>query len=324
MRILIVKLSSLGDLFHALPAVHNLRTGLGADIDWVVTDTYLELARCFADVDRAIPFYRNAFFPRLRPFLRELRRCDYDLVLDLQGLLKSAMVARLAKGERVIGPSFRREGTRVLYSEVAGHVDKSRHAVDEIYDVVDYLGVARVAPRFPVDFPETALDLPRPRVAISPASRWDTKNWPTERFADVGRHLQQTHGASVLLLGADEDVAACAAIEKGLSGSVLNLAGATTLAEAGGHLQGSDILICNDSGLSHMAVAVGTPTVAVFGPTNPERTGPYGSGHRVAIADVPCRPCYGRKCRRNDASCVERVTTDNVISLAEELLHASG
>ena len=139
-RVLVVKLSALGDLFHSLPAVHNLKVGLGAEIDWVTQKEYVDLVRCFTDVDRVIPFYRKAFFTNLKLFLEELRTRDYDYVIDLQGLLKSAIVARLARGKERIGPSFHREGSHLFYSAVAGEPARNRHAVEENLDIVRHLG----------------------------------------------------------------------------------------------------------------------------------------------------------------------------------------
>ena len=131
MKTLIVKLSSLGDLFHALPTAHNLKAELGGQLDWVVQREYVSLVQCFSVVDRAIPFDRHRFLGSLSDFLRELRCERYDYIIDLQGLLKSAMVARLARGKRRVGPSFHREGAALLYSDVAGPRNKARHAVDE-------------------------------------------------------------------------------------------------------------------------------------------------------------------------------------------------
>lgn len=128
-RLLVVKLSSMGDLFHALPAVHCMKLGLNATVDWAVQEEYAALVRCFTDIDRVIPVSRRAFVARFPSFLRELRACRYDLVVDLQGLLKSAVVGMLARGGRNIGPSFHREGAWVFYSSVAGERNKRRRGI---------------------------------------------------------------------------------------------------------------------------------------------------------------------------------------------------
>jgi heptosyltransferase-1 len=293
-HLLIIKMSSLGDLFHALPAVHALKVGLGASVDWVANEGYADLVRCFADVDRVIPFPRSRLAAGLGAFRRELAQREYDLVIDLQGLLKSAIVARGARTRRRIGPSFQREGARLLYEEVAGPRNKNRHAVEECLDVVRHLGLPLGDLRFPVAFPAFPVGSARPRVALLPCSRQVRKNWPPARFVEVGRALR-AEGASLFLIGSPADQPVCAEIARGIAGEITDLCGRTSLVELGGLLQAMDLLVTVDSGPMHMAAAVGTPVVAVFGPTHPERTGPYGQGHVVIklgddLAALPAAP----------------------------------
>lgn len=320
MRILVVKLSSLGDLFHALPAVHNLKRGLDAEVDWVVQEEYGRLVGCFRDVSRVIPFFRRSFFRNLRTFLAALRRDRYDYVIDLQGLLKSALAARWARGAVRVGPSFHREGARWLYSSVAGKRGPGRHAVEQNLDVVAHLGLDPVPPVFPLDFPAWDTPAGHPRVALAPLSRWPSKNWPVARFVEVARRLQQARGAALFLVGSEAERPVCAEIAGALDGCVENLAGQTSLEVMGGLLQAMDLVIANDSGPAHMAAAAGTPTLAIFGPTDPARTGPYGRGHAVVCAPLPCRPCYSRICRRPGVPCMESVTSGCVTDKALELL----
>ncbi len=323
MRILVIKLSSLGDLFHALPAVHSLKAGLKADVDWVTQAEYAEVVRCFTDVDRVIPFPRKAFFSNRRQFTKVLCEREYDLIIDLQGLLKSAMVTWLARGKKKIGPSFHREGSRLFYDAVAGKRDKNRHAVEENMDVVRYLGLSCLKPEFPVKFPEKKLAERRPRVAFLPASRWPTKNWPAACFADLGKRLTANRGVSLFLMGGSADAGVCREIEQALEGKAVNMAGKISLVEAGGLLKEMDILISNDSGPVHMAVAVGTPVLAIFGPTDPVRTGPYGGKSRVVAASLSCRPCLSNLCHRGDVACMTAVTVDEVAGAALQMLGMS-
>lgn len=323
MQILIVKLSSLGDLFHALPAVHNLKVGLDATVDWVVQSEYADLVRCFSDVDRVIALDRFALVDNWVPFRDALREREYDLIVDLQGLLKSALTARFARGCKRIGPSFHREGSRLLYHAVAGRCNKARHAVDECLDVVRYLGLTMLPVRFPMAFPPYEVDGARPRVALVPCSRWESKNWPPACFVDVARRLQAARGAAVFVVGGAADRAVCAEVAAALEGHAEDLAGTTTLAETGGLLGAMDLVITNDSGPMHMAAAVGTPTLAVFGPTDPARTGPYGNAHRVVAAGLPCRPCFSRACRQPGIPCLAGVTPVRVTEVALEMLAVS-
>ena len=320
MKILVVKLSSLGDLFHALPAVHTLKVRLEAEIHWVAQHEYVELVRCFTDVGRVIPFHRKHFFRHLTSFLGDLRQETYDYVIDFQGLLKSAVVTRLARGRKKIGPSFCREGTGCFYSAVAGKRNKDRHAVEECLDVVGFLGLQPMEPEFPVKFPQMKVEERRPRVAVVPASRWESKNWPVRRFAAVLKRLRQEREASIFLMGGSEDADCCQTIMRELNGEAVNMVGKISLPEAGGLLKEMDLLLANDSGPIHMAAAAGTPTLVVFGPTDAKRTGPYGRVHRIAVTALPCRPCFSRACPKRPPPCLSTLSPDQVAEIALDML----
>jgi ADP-heptose:LPS heptosyltransferase len=234
MRILVLKLSSLGDLFHALPTVHMLRQAYpDSTIDWVTQDTYVDMVRsCFVDVDRVIAFPRKHFFQKYKSFFTELRTTEYDLILDLQGLLKSALVARAARGKQRIGPSFHREGSFLLYKRVAGKKNLERHAVDQTMDVIDLLGIKRSDYSFPLSFPQKPKkDVPH--IVIAPASRWPSKNWPEERFSEVARHLQEKWNAYVSIIGAPGEETLCKCVSDSLATNSANHAGKTSLQEMG-------------------------------------------------------------------------------------------
>lgn len=319
-RVLIIKLSSLGDLFHALPAVRCLKVGLPATIDWVVHPAYRELIECFTDVDHVIPFTRDVRPGALLSDLRALRAQPYDLIVDLQGILKSALVTRFARGGRRLGPSFHREGARLFYQATAGSRDKNRHAVEENLDVVRYLGLPVLPPVFPLKFPMQLMGEPEPRVALLPFSRWPSKNWPAPLFVQVGRALQEHADASIFLIGGAPEAATSAEIAKEFKGRVINLVGKLSLPQLGGVLQNMNLVIANDSGPMHMAASLGTPVLAIFGPTAKQRTGPYGARHRVVDGNLRCQPCFSKICRFKDNSCLGAVTPESVVNIALEML----
>ena len=320
-RILVVKLSSLGDLFHALPAVTLIRRARGTTVDWVTQPEYADLVRCFEGVRRVIPFPRRAFVSGFLPFLRELRSEEYEWALDFQGLVKSALATRCARASRRIGPAFSREGAHLFHGELAGRKDKNRHAVEEALDFVSHLGVPPGAVEFPVAFPVVPRPEPGPRVALAPCSRWPTKNWSADRFVQVGRELRDRIGATLYLVGSAADRAVCDEIARGIGQGVVNLCGGTSLVELGSLLQEMNLAITVDSGPMHMATAVGVPVLAVFGATDPRRTGPFGGSHRVLTAEsLDCRPCFSDACRRSDLACLDRVSADAVVETAMEML----
>ena len=180
MKILVVKLSSMGDVLHALPTAAELKRQTGADMHWAVHPAFAQLVRCFSCVDRVLEIPRHGGLGAFRKALGPLRETDYDLVVDLQGLFKSALVARLARlapGGRRVGPSFQREGASLFYSATPKLILPRRHAVEECLDVLPLLGLERPAePLFPMDPPEVDVGPSGVfRVAIAPMSRWETK-----------------------------------------------------------------------------------------------------------------------------------------------------
>lgn len=320
MRILVIKLSSLGDLFHALPAVHMIKKQLNCHIDWVTQTEYAGLVECFPDVDNVIIFPRRSFLKDARLFIAKLRFRRYDCVIDMQGLLKSALLVSVARTGRSIGPSFHREGARVFYSEVAGKREKNRHAVEKNLDFVSHLGLQIDEVKFPVEFPDANVQGRQPRVVFVPCSRWRTKNWPPECFVAVGARLQKTLNASIFLIGSGEDRKICEQIRRNLPQPSFNLAGKQSLVETGGMLKKADLLISNDSGPIHMAAALGIRVLALFGPTDPRRTGPYGQNHRVMVSSEECSPCFSRTCRRGNVACLKGITPEKVGEAAIEIL----
>ena len=156
---------------------------------------------------------------------------------------------------------------------------------------------------------------------MMPCSRWATKNWPAERFIETGRALA-ANGATLYLVATKDDTPVCQAIEAGIGRSVVNLAGRTRLVDLGGVLQQMDLVITVDSGPMHMAAAVGCPVLAVFGATDPKRTGPFGDHTVIAHGGLSCQPCLSRKCLRqeHDIACLNDLPASRVIDAALGIL----
>lgn len=345
-RILLIKPSSLGDLVHAMPVLHGLRCRYPqARIDWLAGTAFAPLVEGHPDVCEVLRFDRRRYGRMLRDpriavefaaFCRRLHRRRYDLVVDLQGLFRSGLLA-LATGASVrIGFAAARELAWVFYThriEVSG---PQTHAVDRNYATARLLGFADVpitfdlavtqAERQRVDQILAGADLAygAPFAAILPGARWETKRWPEDRFTEVVEGLAERQAlASVLLAGPDEaDI--CDRIQAQCRCSVTNLAGKTALRELTAILERAAIVICHDSAPMHLAAALGRPLVCLLGPTNPARTGPYSKGARILQADLPCVPCYLRRlsqCRR-DHACMTSLEVDNVLEAAAAALTA--
>ena len=314
-RILVIKLSSLGDIAHALPAVQALRARTGAVFDWVVQPEYAALVASVPGVERVISFPRRDFARGLFRFLQELRRERYDAIVDLQGLMKSAVVARLARAGRRFGPAWAREGAPFFYDVQPPKGAGRRHAVEELLDVADLVAAGdRTMSEVDLTFPEAEADgRSGPRIAFAPFSRWRTKDWPLDKFAELGRKLAAEMGCQLFVVGSPGDQAQ-GEILVGLIGErAHNQCGKTDLPGLCSLLKSMDVLVTVDSGPMHWADAMGVPVVAVFGATDPARTGPYHQlDHVVAKEGLSCRPCHSRTCVRGDLACLLTLDMDVV------------
>lgn len=328
MRILVVKLSSLGDIAQALPAVRRIAARTGATIDWVVQPEYAFLVAALPFVDTAIPFPRHRFLPGLPAFLLAVRRHRYDAVVDLQGLLKSAFAARCAprrRGAKCYGPATAREGAGRFYHAAPPLRSGPRpHSAREMLDVADLLAPP---PPDEAPLPPLRMDLPPlpfessdhtgPRIVFTPFSRWPTKDWPPDAFAAVGRRLCAEYGARIRILGGPADVPAGQALAAATGSSVHNDCGRFSLLETCAVIADSDLLVGVDSGPLHWADALGIPLVAVYGATDPVRTGPFHQPESVIAAEsLPCRPCHKRECARGDLACLATLSPDAVYRAA--------
>ncbi len=323
-RVLVVKMSSLGDLFHALPVVNRIHEEWGALVDWVTNESYARLVERFSPVNRVIEFPRNRFASRAGSFIKSLRRDRYDYVFDMQGLLKSALVTKAARGGKRIGPSFHREGSHLFYDEVTGPRNKKRHAIDENADLLDYLKIDRGVFRCPVEFDHPEGLPPGPKIGLLPCSRWKTKNWPPEYFIEAAEQLKEK--AHMYVFGSLDDRDVCREIAHESGHEVTDMCAKTSLVELGGWLEAMDLVITVDSGPMHIASAVGTPILALFGATDAQRTGPHGDQHRVLQREeLGCQPCLSRNCQlpEKDIRCLKGLKVNQVVDAALEMLAKS-
>jgi heptosyltransferase-1 len=281
-RILVVKLSALGDLLHAVPVVHRLAEQYHCPIDWVTQPEYADLVACHRDVDRVIAFPRKGGVSKLRTFVRELREQSYDLALDLQGLTKSGLVLGLSKSRRKICTSKPREIAAWFAHEIPESKAPTPHAMDRLFDSLRHLEINPDPVVYPLEFPPgPEFSSTMSKLAIAPRSRWPGKDWPAERFIELARSLAGQMELEVYVLGGPADRELGVRMVKDIGKNSHNLCGQHPMLALGVILRQMDCLVCNDSGPMHMGAAVGTPVVALFGPTDPDKTGPWGPGHQV-------------------------------------------
>lgn len=311
MRILIVKPSSLGDVVHALPTVARIRTKYpDAHIDWLINDSFAPLLQRCPLINEVIVFPRHTY-AKLPSLFYRLRAARYHLVIDLQGLFRSGIFTAVTGASRRIGLSDSREGACLFHNEIV-HVPRC-HAVDRYLKAADYLGCPPLPVEFPLGVEGEASAEPR-LIAINPSARWKTKLWGDDKFAELIRRLPSKR---VVLTGSAADAVRCERIAQGAR----NLAGKTSLLELAELYRRCAVLISNDTGPMHIAAAVGTPVVAIFGPTDPVLTGPYGKQHVVLRAGVDCSPCFSDRCRHQPTmECMDKVTVEHVLAAAQRFL----
>src|SRR5205807_4147745 len=321
-RILIIKPSSLGDIVHALPTVAALRRRFpSARITWLVKREWAAVLEGNPPLDAVLAL---ALLPEdWRAGWRAVRAGRFDTVLGLQGLLRSALLGWISGAPVRIGFANGREGSPWFYTERVPVPSLSMHAVDRYLITAKYLGAdpgevepsdfplphdAQAEARIEVLLAAAGVQAGATLVAINPSARWDTKRWPSESFATVGDRLQQDGAARVVLIGGRDERHVGKQVMRAMRTAPIDLMGQTTLKELIAVLRRARLLITNDSGPMHLAAAVGTPVIALFGPTDPARTGPYGVSHTVLRSGVPCRPCFSRRC--TNAIELECLTSD--------------
>ena len=329
-RFLIVRLGSLGDVIHAIPTAAALRTRFPeARIDWLVDPRYVPLLEIVRGIDSRIPINTRRIGQTVS-IIRDLRRVEYTAVLDLQGLLKSALLARAVKAERTIG--FDREHLRErmaapFYSHrvvpAAG-----AHVIFKSLALLEPLGGRDMQVSFPLEIPHSAAaDEARSRVGgepyalINPGAAWPNKRWPPDRFGALAAALQNRFGLrSLVLWGPGEEPLAEQVI--GASAGAAVLAPATAITDLFAIARHARILISGDTGPLHIGGAVGTPLVALFGPTHAERNGPWSSEDVVVARTSGCVCLYRRRCRRG-APCINEIELPDVIDAVGRRLSRS-
>jgi heptosyltransferase-1 len=327
-RIALIKPSALGDIVHSLPVLCALRSRFpDARITWVVNRSYEPLLRGHKALDATLPFDRSATKSpvKLLRFARRLRAGRFDLVIDLQGLLRTGLMAALTGAARRVGLSSSREGASFFYTDVVPD-DWNAHAVDRYWRVAAALGAGDGPKRFDVPVEPDALAwadrqlgrLPRPWLVFAVGARWLTKRWPPAHFAALGRQAFQRAGGSAVFVGSrDESALAhrCAAL---LTGPTLDLSGRTTLPQLAAILSRADVVLANDSGPLHLAAALGRPVIAPYTCTDVRRHGPYGATGGAVSTMVACRASYVRRC--DHLSCMSELTPDRIWPRLAEVL----
>ena len=343
-RILIIKRSSLGDVVHALPVACALRdTYPEAYLAWMAETRFAGVLEGHPALDNIIAVER---FPgaaeggRIIDGLRtgrELRRLHFDWALDLQWLCKSSIFLVLSGARRRIGMSDQhREYSHLWCTEFAPEGQRP-HAVWRYLQVAEYLGCDISSPRFDLRptaqasewaqkmLSEAGIDLSRPLVGLNPGASRTHKQWPSQRFADLANTKPPVQW---VLLGGPSEVEMAHRISSQIASTHLVTAGLTSLPQLVGIIGRLDAMVTGDTGPMHIAAAMTVPTVALFGPTDPDKCGPFGDFHHVLSHPELCseggrRPSCRRRPPCRDYACILSITVDEVAAALSGMLERS-
>lgn len=324
MKVLILKPSSLGDVIHALPVLRLIKQHLPAsEIYWWIEKNLAPLLADDPDLAGVIHFQRKRWtspwrWDELARSITAIRRHQFDWVIDLQSLFRSGAVSWLANGGFTIGLDDPREGARGFYDIAVPRRSPTTHAVDWYLDVLPRLGVPvhsnftwlpecpSIAAQIREQWPDDGCHW----IALQPGARWMNKRWPVAHFAALVAELSRSHpNARFAILGGADDRALGDGIAQSVPGRCVNLAGQTSLHSMIEWLRRCAVLVTNDTGPMHIAAALRRPVVALFGPTDPRRTGPYGQIARAMQHPLPCAPCMKDRCANpHELECLVSIT----------------
>jgi len=339
-RVAIVKLTSIGDVVHALPVATALKRSFPhLQISWIVEERCAEMVtgNPYLHEVLAVPgkAWRHGGHPstwrQVREMVRLLRSRRFQLTIDLQGLLKSAITAWLTGAPVRIGYHWQREGARLL-NRVVPKEPTSAHAVQEYLDVARFLGAETEPVQFPIYIPPEAdarmsrwlqqegIVPPEGFISINPSAGQAFKRWRTERWAQLITQIDQQYHLPVVLVGGKADRPLAEQIRSHTPVPFVDMVGRTNLKELAAILRRSLVHLCGDTGSAHISAALGKPVIGLYGPTDHVRTSPYGQEHRLITHKHECPVCTGRTPRRQHSDCMDLISVDEVVQMLERTL----
>lgn len=336
-RFLIIRLSSLGDIIHTLPAFSALRKNFqDAEITWVVEEKGKEILELVSGIDRIVPVTlkrwrigSRRFWKDLSALKREIKNRN-QIAIDFQGLVKSGFFAYLSKAKKRIG--FHRKNLKeppaaLFYTDRLEEISEDVHVIRKNLKLVSLLGIEERAYDFPLTIPDElsksisrilenlGYDGQKKLVLLNVGAAWVTKRWYPERWSRLIQELSDKETFLLLLWGNEEEreIAAQIGQETGVA-----MVPSLSLKEVVALVKETSLVVSGDTFALQVACAFSKPVVGLFGPTNPKRNGPFGAQDRVAFHELECSFCYKRDCSKLD--CLERITPEEVATLCQESL----
>lgn len=340
-NVLVVKLRYIGDVLLATPLLRALRDAYpDAHLTAAVNEGTEDILKWNPDLDDTLIVKKGGFFPQLR-LVAAVRRRRFDCVIDLTDGDRSAFLSWVTGAPIRIGFNDERRWRGHAYTHVVAGPSSAMHRIDRNLETLRSLGVVP-KPSLPClrtsssdeelasrwleqrGFLDGSGALKRPLVMLHPGARFWFKTWPAERFAELADRLADTFGCQALVGGGPQDRRSAEAIRAHAKCDASVAAGELSLLAFAALVKRCRLFVGNDNGAMHMAAAVGTPVLALFGPSNPAEWGPRGDRVRTIYKGLDCRPCFHPTCDRGEMNCMRQITVDEVYEAAADLLRALG
>ncbi len=331
-RILIIKPSALGDIVLALPALASLRASFpDARISWFIRPEYAPLLAGASGIDDVFLFdrkllgkwwYNPKAFAALVRLIGRLRRAEFDLVIDMQGLLRTALFAWLARCKKRFGMKPSREFAALFYTHEIGQDADSVHLIDYYQKIVSAAGASAKACEFNLTPTSRAIDsvarlltehgVRSDRYAVFvPGSAHVSKCWPVQNFAALADEITSRFDLSIIVIGTSAEKPLVRKLKSASNVQIADFAGLTDIPQLTALLNGAKVVVSNDTGPGHIAAALGVPVVIIFGATNPARISPYRRPNTVAAVEPDKR---GSQIKSSDPRhAIEAVTVEHVL-----------
>lgn len=334
---LIIRLSSLGDIIHTLPAFSALRKNFPeANISWVVEDKGREILDFVPGIDKTIVaqtegwrLNRKKFWTEISCLKKELKN-ENQIVLDFQGLAKSGFIAFISGSKKRIG--FHRKNLReplaaLFYTEKLEEIPETIHVISKNLKLLTKIGIQEKKYEFPLALPaelsegvktklrKIGYDEQKKLVLFNVGAAWETKRWFPEKWVELIEMMKTKEFFSLLLWGDEEEKALATEVHKKTQ---VPLAPFLSLKEVMALVKESSLLVSGDTFSLQVACALSRPVVGIFGPSNPRRNGPFSPRDKVAFHEMECSNCYKRKCPTIE--CLKKITPQEVAALSHQLL----
>jgi len=329
-KFLIILMGSMGDVVRGLAVPTALKRALpNCQVTWLVEPAWAELVQSHPAVDQVIIFDRPRGMAAVLRLCKEVRKHRFDITLDLQRHLKSGLFSWLSRADRSIGVHRKdsKEGNWLFHTERIRQIGSSQSKLNIYLEFVRYLGLPLTSGNSPgklFGFVPIKLTVPAPQTKtalIVMGSSWASKDWTAAGYYELCKKILSTPNWSVVLVGSKAQAAIAAELVTALnSPRVINQTAKTTLLELQTIIAGATVGVGPDSGPGHLCAAMGIPYVALFGPTAPERTAPYGSEQYAVSSNIGCSPCYLRRCPGLNKLCMRLISPGIVWQRMREAL----